>query len=126
MWFSFPSEVVVSDNGMISVIDQMGARVQQFDTEGNFIRSFGQAGYAAGQFGRPKGITVAEDGRLWISDGMANTIQIFTPEGEVKSAITGSDITEAQLTSPSGMFIRDGRFYLVTRLTGKVLVFEIG
>jgi len=126
LWLSFPAELAVSPDGVISVIDQMGGRVQQFDVDGNFIRSFGDLGYSAGQFGRPKGIIVGEDGKLWVSDGMANTVQVFTPDGRVKSAFTSFEGTEEKLTSPSGMFISGGRFYLVTRLTGKVLVFKIG
>ena len=126
LWFSFPSEVVVSETGVISVVDQMGARVQQFNLDGTFVRIFGGVGYAAGQFGRPKGIAIADDGRLWVSDGMANIVQIFTGEGEVKSAVTGFDNPDLKLASPFGMFVRDGRFYLVTRLTNKVLVFKIG
>jgi sugar lactone lactonase YvrE/fibronectin type 3 domain-containing protein len=125
LWFSFPLQVV-SSNGVLSVIDQMGARVQQFDLNGKFIRVFGQAGYSAGQFGRPKGLATDEAGRIWVSDGMANTIQIFSPDGEVKSAITGFDDPDLVLTSPGGMFVRDGKFYLVTRLTCRVLVFQIG
>lgn len=124
LWFSFPGELAVHD-GVISVIDQLGVRIQQFDLDGKFIRSFGSAGYGAGQFGRPKAISVADNGQLWVSDGMANTVQIFTPDGIVKSAITKFDNPDLQLTSPAGMAIRDGKLYLVTRLTNMVHVFKI-
>lgn len=127
LWMSFPAEVVMAADGKtVCVIDQMGARVQQFGLDCSWVRTFGKAGYGIGEFGRPKGIALGEDGRLWVSDGMANTIQVFTFEGEPKAAITKFEGSDEKLTSPAGMFIKDGKFYIVTRLTARVHVFKIG
>lgn len=124
--FIFPDELVVSDDGTICIVDVINCRIQEFDMEGNFIRMFGQAGQTAGTFGRPKALTLDNSGRMWVSDALANIVQIFTIEGEVKSAITGFDDEDIFLATPRGMFIKDGRFYVVNRLPHRLMVFQIG
>jgi sugar lactone lactonase YvrE len=124
--FTFPDELIVTDDGSICIVDVINCRIQQFDMEGNFIRAFGQAGQTAGTFGRPKGLTLDKTGRIWVSDAMANIVQIFTMEGEVKSAITGFEDKDIFLATPRGMFIKDGRFYIVNRLPHRLMVFQIG
>lgn len=124
--FIFPDELIVTDDGIICIVDVINCRIQMFDMEGNFVRAFGEAGQTAGTFGRPKALTVDNTGRIWVSDAMANIVQIFTKEGEVKSAITGFDDKDVFLATPRGMFIKDGRFYVVNRLPHRLLVFQIG
>lgn len=124
--FIFPDELVVTDDGTILVVDVINCRIQEFDMEGNFIRAFGEAGQTAGTFGRPKGLTLDTTGRIWVSDAMGNIVQIFTPEGEVKSAITRFDDEDVFLATPRGLFVKDGRFYVVNRLPHRLLVFQIG
>jgi sugar lactone lactonase YvrE len=124
--FIFPDELVVTADNTICVVDVMNYRVQEFDLEGNFIRSFGEAGQTVGTFGRPKAITLDETGRLWISDAMANAVQVFTVEGEIKSAISQFEEADIFLATPRGIFIKDGRFYVVNRLPHQVMVFKIG
>lgn len=122
---SFPCGVAVAGDGVISVVDQMGARVIQFDADGNYQGYFGGVGRGYGQFGRPKGITLAPDGRIWVTDGMANTVQVFSPEGEVKSAIAGTIEEGVHLGAPRGLVVSADRLYVVARSVNSVLVFKI-
>jgi sugar lactone lactonase YvrE len=124
--FIFPDELTVTDDGVICVVDVINCRIQEFDMDGNFIRAFGHAGQTAGMFGRPKALTLDNKGRVWVSDAMAHIVQIFTLEGEVKSAITTFENEDVFLATPRGMFIKDGRFYVVNRLPHRLLVFQIG
>lgn len=124
--FIFPDGISISKDNIISVVDVINCRIQQFDINGKFIRKFGEAGHSAGTFGRPKSIIENTDGRLWVSDALANIVQVFSPEGVVKAAITKSDDTEHMILTPRGMFIKDGRFYIVNRLPHQLLVFKIG
>ncbi len=124
--FIFPDGISVSKDNIISVVDVINCRIQQFDINGKFIRKFGEPGQSAGTFGRPKAIIENIDGRLWISDGLGNIVQVFTPEGEVKAAITTFDDTDNILLTPRGMFIKDGRFYVINRVPHQLLVFKIG
>lgn len=124
--FIFPDGLTVTSKGLICIVDVINSRIQEFDLDGNFIRAFGEPGQSAGTFGRPKAITEGDNGRLWVSDGMGNTVQIFTPEGEVKSAIVTFDNEDLKLISPRGIFVKDGRFYVINRLPHRLMVFKIG
>ncbi len=122
--FNFPDELTVTDDNTICIVDGINCRVQQFDLEGNFKNAFGSVGQSAGTFARPKAITVDESGRIWVSDAMSNLIQGFTPEGDVKAALGTTD--DARFTTPRGIFIKDGRIYVVNRAINKVAVYRIG
>jgi sugar lactone lactonase YvrE len=124
--FVFPDEMIVTPDNTICVVDVINCRIQQFDMEGNFLREFGEAGQSAGTFGRPKALTVDATGRLWVSDAMANLVQVFTIEGEVKSAIGIFEDENLLFSTPRGIFIKDGRFYIVNRLPHRLMVFKIG
>jgi tripartite motif-containing protein 71 len=124
--FNFPDELIVTASGEIWIVDVINCRVQIFDLDGKFLRTFGEVGQGAGTFGRPKGIAIDEQrGRVWISESMGNLLQGFTKEGEIKSILGGAD-DEWSFASPRGLFLREGRFYVVNRLHNEVLVFSIG
>jgi DNA-binding beta-propeller fold protein YncE len=124
--FNYTGELVVAPDGTVCIVDIINCRVQEFDLEGNFVREFGQSGQTVGSFGRPTGLFLDDTGRLWVSDVMGHTVQVFTLKGEVKSAISGFEDSNLNLSSPRGMFINKGRLYLVNRTLNQVLVFEIG
>jgi sugar lactone lactonase YvrE len=124
--FNYTGELVVAPDGTVCIVDIINCRVQEFDLEGNFVREFGQSGQTVGSFGRPTGLFLDDTGRLWVSDVMGHTVQVFTLKGEVKSAISGFEDSNLNLSSPRGMFINKGRLYLVNRTLNQVLGFEIG
>jgi hypothetical protein len=107
--FGFPAGVAVNqDTGDVYVVDVLNERVQQFDSDGVFIRawggnvadqtpdppvgqvcssgcSFGWAGTGEGVFsfgGQNAGIAVAPDGSVYVADAANNRVQQFTAEGE--------------------------------------------
>ncbi len=123
--FVFPDGLTVSNNE-IYVVDVINNRVQVLDLELNFLRAFGHVGQEAGAFARPKEITADEKGRIWVSDGMSHMIQCFTPEGEVKSVISSAVDETLNISSPRGLFFKDGKFYIVNRLPHTVSVYKIG
>lgn len=65
-------------------VSDIGAnRVQQYDAEGRFLRTFGRHGDALAEFARPKGVAVDREGRLYAVDAAAQVIQIFDDEGRL-------------------------------------------
>ena len=69
--------------GNLYVSDLGAYRVQKFDREGRYLRSFGSQGLAPGQFARPKGIDLDDQGRLYVVDAATQVVQIFDPEGRL-------------------------------------------
>jgi sugar lactone lactonase YvrE len=78
-----PYSVDVDRAGNIYISDFGQFRIQKFDKEGNFIRSFGGIGQTLGRFARPKGIAVDRDERLYVVDAAFENVQIFDREGNL-------------------------------------------
>ena len=64
----------------VYVTDTWNNRIEIFDADGKFIRTFGKAGDGPGYFARPKGIAVDGDGHVWVADGIQERVQVFYPK----------------------------------------------
>jgi DNA-binding beta-propeller fold protein YncE len=82
-----PTNLTVDPDGLVYVVDTIPNRVEVFDTDGNYVRGFGEQGTAPGTFARPKGIAVDSDGHIYVADDEFNNFQIFTPEGKPLMAV---------------------------------------
>ena len=80
--FSQPSDVSVSGNGLIYVLDGVNNKVKVFDQNGRFKFSFGSKGASTGQFMFPLGIDVDSSGLVYIADSGNHRVQVFSPEGK--------------------------------------------
>lgn len=108
--FNSPSDVVVADNGDIFVADGHGAntnnRIVKFSSDGTFIMSWGQTGYAPGEFRTLHAIAIDSRGRVFVGDRSNNRIQIFDQVGNVIAVWT-------QFGRPSGISFDDNdRIYV--------------
>lgn len=102
--FNAPADVVVADNGDIFVADghanNTNNRVVKFSSDGAYIKSWGQTGYAPGEFRTLHAIAIDSRGRLFVADRGNNRIQIFDQEGNFLAQWT-------QFGRPSGIFFDD-------------------
>ena len=78
--FQKPRAMAVSRDGLVYIVD-MTARIQVFDEQGNFIRSWQTPLY---QQGRPCGLSISNDGSLMVADTHYYRILFYTPEGELQ------------------------------------------
>jgi len=123
--FNFPSHIALDNNGNLYVVDTMNARVQIFDSEGNFLRAFGQFGDVIGMFARPKGIAVDSEGHIYVVDAAFNNVQIFNQDGEPLLSFAGFGSDRGQLILPSGMDIdKDDYIYVVDQWNQRLMVYE--
>ena len=100
--FDQPSDVLVAPNGDIFVADGHGAqgnnRIVKFDSEGNFIKTWGTTGAEAGEFRDPHALAMDSKGRLYVGDRGNSRLQIFDQDGNWIATWT-------QFGRPSGLFI---------------------
>lgn len=75
--FFKPSHVVVDKQGNLYVNDSFNFRIQKFDPEGNFVKTFGYHGDTLGGFARPKGLTIDREGHIYVVDAAFENVQIF-------------------------------------------------
>lgn len=87
-----PNDVIVATNGDIYVADghsgqstranaNTTSRIAKFDSQGNFLESWGRIGTAPGEFRTPHGLAFDSRGRLYVADRGNVRIQIFDQEG---------------------------------------------
>ena len=115
--FHYPYGVAVSDKDEIVVADQCNHRVQVFDSNGTFLRSFGHKGENAGEFKHPFGIAINKDRKIFVADSENNRIQIFRWEGRHLGSFGGQGSLDSQLFKPWGLSLDS---------TGNVIVADTG
>ena len=107
-----PCDVITAPNGDIFVSDghsgqgtgppPPGAtgRILKFNSEGEFIKEWGEIGWAPGQFRTPHAMEFDSQGRLYVADRGNHRIQIFDQEGDLLDIYY-------QYSRISGLFITD-------------------
>ncbi len=108
--FTSPSDVAVAPNGDVFIADGHNAngnnRVVKYNSRGEFLMTWGETGYAPGQFRALHAIALHPDGRLFVGDRSNSRIQIFDQEGNHTATWT-------QFGRPSGIAFDDqGRIYV--------------
>jgi sugar lactone lactonase YvrE len=123
--FAMPTNVAVDKDGNLYVSDTFNDRVEIFDADGNFIRTFGKAGDGPGYFARPKGIAVDSDGHIWVADGVQDRVQVFTPEGRLLIWIGGHGGLPGQFNALAGLTIdKNNRVFTSEQFAGRVQMFR--
>ena len=123
--FAKPSNVALDAEGNLYVSDTLNDRVEIFDPEGKFIRTFGKAGDGPGYFARPKGIAVDGDGHVWVADAMQNRVQVFTNEGQLLIWMGEHGTLPGQFRALAGLTIdKKNRVFTSEQYPGRVQMFQ--
>ena len=73
--------LAVDNKGSIFATDPESYRVLQFDTEGKFIRTWGDYGYGMENIGLAAAVAVDADGNIWVTDaGNHRVMKFILPE----------------------------------------------
>ncbi len=80
--FNRPTDVAISQEGDVFVSDGYGnSRIVHFDSEGNFIKTWGKLGTAPGEFDVPHSIVFDSRNRLYVADRSNARVQVFETSG---------------------------------------------
>ena len=115
--FNNPMGVAVTAKDEILVADCKNHRVQVFDSNGTFLRSFGHKGENAGEFKNPTGIAINKDRNILVSEYHNHRVQIFSWEGRHLGSFGGKGSLDSQLFKPWGLSLDS---------TGNVIVADPG
>jgi DNA-binding beta-propeller fold protein YncE len=91
-----PTGVAVDKEGNLYVADTLNDRIEVFDADGVYLRTWGKNGDGPGYFARPKGVAVDSDGHIWVADGMQDRVQVFTNEGQLLITMGGHGLLPGQ------------------------------
>ena len=98
-----PMGVAVTAKDEMLVADNQNHRVQVFDSNGTFLRSFGRQGKNAGEFNSPFGIATDKDRKIFVADHSNHGVQIFSWEGRHLGSFGGQGSLDSQLSYPWGL-----------------------
>ena len=115
--FKYPKELAVNDRDEIVVADALNHRVQVFDSNGTFLRSFGHRGENAGEFRSSVGVAVNNDRNIFVADNGNHRVQIFSWEGRHLGSFGSKGSLDSQLHFPWGLSLDS---------TGNVIVADSG
>lgn len=124
--FLFPTYLAVDDSGHLYVTDTLNSRVQEFDADGQYVKSFGQRGNAWGMFDKPKGVALDSFGNVYVADSGWSNVQIFNPKGQVLLFFGGRGPVPGMLKNPTAIAIdKSNRIYVADYLNHRVEVYQL-
>ncbi len=102
--------VAVDGEGHVWAIDagvsfvKYAPRVEEFSSEGVFMKQFGAEGTEAGKLKGSQGIAVA-GGNVWVADTGNNRVEEFKPAGEFVRAFGAEGTGNGQFKKPTGVAV---------------------
>ena len=114
--FRYSRGVAVTEKDEIVAADEYNHRVQVFDSNGTFLRSFGHEGKNVGEFNYPDGLAIDKDGNIFVAD-RSNRVQIFSREETYLGSFGGSGSLDNQLPNLRGLSLDS---------TGNIIVADKG
>ena len=121
--FECPNGLRVSKERELYVCDSKNNRVQVFDSNLNFKRSFGKKGVGKGQFDFPADIDFDTNGNVYVTDHNNHRIQVFTcTERHLRTILLGN---KTKIAYPVSLFIHDENMYVTDSFNHKVCVINI-
>ena len=121
-----PSDVSVSKDGLIYVVDGANHRIMIFDRDGKNATSFGTKGHGPGQFQSPLGIHVDSSRRVYVADAGNHRVQVFGPRGEFLAEI-GLPPKNNRPADPTDVVVDESRnrSYVVDNDNHRILVYNL-
>jgi DNA-binding beta-propeller fold protein YncE len=101
--FNFPGGIAVDAVGNVWVVDQSNHRVQKFDSDGNFLTTWGSNGTGDGEFAYPSDVDIDPSGRLYVSEAQGDRIQVFDADGNFLGKAGTSGAAPGELDGARGI-----------------------
>ncbi len=124
--FLFPTYLAVDAKGNLYVTDTLNSRVQMFDANGKYLKTFGQRGNAWGMFDKPKGVALDSFGNVYVADSGWSNVQIFNQKAQVLLFFGGRGPIPGMLKNPTAIAIdKNDRIYVADYLNHRVEVYQL-
>ena len=103
---NYPWGVAVNERDEIAVTDFDNHRIQVFNSNGTYLRSFGREGDKQGEFNFPTGIAFDQkNGNILVVDRDNHRVQLFSEQGEYLNHFGEQGNLDHQLKSPNGLSV---------------------
>ncbi len=123
---SQPSDVAVSKDGRIYVVDGVNNKIRIFNQSGQPLASLGKAGSAKGELKNPLGIDIDRSGNVYIADSGNHRVQIFDSNGDF-IAILSSPSKTKHPADPTDVVVDETRkrCFVVDNDNHSILVYDL-
>ncbi|KAJ8731619.1 hypothetical protein PYW07_004783 [Mythimna separata] len=123
--FTWPRGIAVGPDNTMVVADSSNHRVQVFDSNGIFVKEFGQYGSGEGEFDCLAGVAVNRIGQYIIADRYNHRIQVFDPQGRFLRAFGSQGTGDGKFNYPWGITTDAlGFIYVCDKENHRVQVFQ--
>lgn len=123
--FTWPRGLAVGPDNSIVVADSSNHRVQVFDSNGIFVKEFGEYGSGEGEFDCLAGVAVNRIGQYIIADRYNHRIQILDPQGRFLRAFGSQGTADGKFNYPWGVTTDVlGFIYICDKENHRVQVFQ--
>lgn len=123
--FTWPRGIAVGPDNIMVVADSSNHRVQVFDSNGIFVKEFGQYGSGEGEFDCLAGVAVNRIGQYIIADRYNHRIQVFDPAGRFLRSFGSQGTGDGKFNYPWGITTDAlGFIYVCDKENHRVQVFQ--
>ena len=123
--FLSPQHLAFDSEDNLYVTDLGNARVQKFDSNGNFLLEWGSIGTESGKFGHPSGIVIY-DKFVFVVDNRNHNVQKFDLDGNFISKWGSYGSDNGFFKSPRGVTISDNEFiFVVDSGNARIQIFDL-
>ena len=110
--FLSPQHLAFDSENNLYVTDLGNARVQKFDSSGNFLFEWGSKGDDSGKFGHPSGIAISDE-FVFVVDNRNHNVQKFNLDGDFVTKWGSYGHDAGSFKSPKGITVYNDQFILV-------------
>jgi DNA-binding beta-propeller fold protein YncE len=123
--FRDPYGLAVDSAGIVYVADRRNHRVQVFNRNGQFLRSWGELGSGPGQFAYPSVVSVDSAGNVYVGDDLNSRVQKFSNTGTLLLSFGGNGSGDGQFSQIGGVAVNgQGQIYVADYDNGRMQKFD--
>lgn len=122
-----PQGLAIDGEGRIFVAEQLNARVQVFDSEGQHLYMFGKRGDKAFNFEGPRGLAFDSQGNLFVAEARKSAVLVFQPDGTPLTSLGGSpSLHPLGFTLPVSVYIDPtDRVYVGDSMNRRITIWQM-
>lgn len=121
---AWQGDVAVDGQGQVYVTDGGNARIQKFDSQGQFLAAWGSEGKNENSYFRPVSLAVDKQNNIYVLDGQNARVQKFDRNGKFL-AQWGTTYPDGQFGLPVGIAVDGvGNIYLADYILSRIQKFD--
>lgn len=123
--FRSPTDVALSDDGLLFVADSGNGLIQVFTRDGQFRYNFPVAPGGRETASYPLGLTIGGDGRIYCTDARSGRILVYRPTGILTDVTNLMDAGGEKETGLLDLCLdKDENLYVIDNLNHRVVQFD--